>query len=134
MSLPESCVAVAIMSAVIMTATPFLTRSRENYLLAATARQVASHLHSTRIKAVSRNRDCRLNVQSSTTYLIECEDPDWQAVEQIAVSRGMAISANARPEFHRRGNVSPMATITIRNSNGRERRVIVNITGRVRIQ
>jgi Tfp pilus assembly protein FimT len=134
MSLSESCVALAIMSATMMIAVPSLVRSREDYLLGATARQVASHLHSTRIKAVSRNRDCRMNVQSSTTYVIECEDPAWRTVEQIAMPRGMVISANARPEFHRRGNVSPMATITIRNDNGREKRVVVNITGRVRIQ
>ena len=134
MSLSESCLAVAVISTVMTIAVPSLTRSREDYLLAATARQVASHLHSTRIKAVSRNRDCRINVTSAATYVIECEDPTWLPVDWIVMPKGLSISANARPEFHRRGNVSPMATITIRNENGREKRLVVNITGRVRIQ
>jgi hypothetical protein len=46
----------------------------------------------------------------------------------------ITIEANARPEFHRRGNVSPTATLTVRNSVGGVRRVIVNVNGRVRIQ
>jgi hypothetical protein len=134
MSLPEACLAVAIILAITMIAVPPLIRSQDDYLLAATARQIASHLHSTRIKAVSRNRDCRLNVTSPTTYLIECEDPLWRPVEQIALPAGLVISSNARPEFHRRGNVSPMATITISNRNGREKRLVVNMAGRVRIE
>lgn len=134
MSITESCLSVAIISAVTMIAVPSLMKSRENYVLNATARQVASHMNSTRIKAISRNRDCRVRVTSPVSYLIECEDPVWKPVEWIVLPRGLLISANAHPEFHRRGNVSPAATITIQNSNGRLKQVIVNITGRVRVR
>ncbi len=134
MSLSESCLALAVVSTVMTIAVPSLTRSREDYLLAATARQVASNLHMARIKAVTRNRDCRMNITSPATYVIECEDPVWLPVDLAVMPDGFAISANARPEFHRHGNVSPMATITIRNRNGREKRVVVNISGRVRVQ
>jgi Tfp pilus assembly protein FimT len=134
MTLLESCVTVTIISVTAMVAVPSLVRARENYELDATARQVAGNMQSARIKALSRNRDCRLRVTSSVSYVIECEDPTWKADENIVLSKGFRISANASPQFHRRGNASPTATITVFNSQGRSRRVIVNITGRVRVE
>ena len=134
MTLLESCVTVAIISVTAIAAVPSLIRARENYQLDATARQVAGHLQSARIKALNRNRDCRVRVTSNATYLIECEDPSWKPEESVALPRGFRIMANASPQFHRRGNVSPTGTITVLNSQGRSRRVIVNITGRVRVE
>ena len=134
MSLLESCVSVAIVSTVTVIAAPSLMRARESYELDAAARQVASHLQSARIKAVSRNQDCRIRVDSQATYLIECQDALWRVDENIVLRRGFRIAATASPEFHRRGNVSPAATITIWDTGGRSKRVIVNITGRVRVE
>jgi Tfp pilus assembly protein FimT len=117
-----------------MIAVPSLVRARESYELEATARQVAGKLQLTRIKAVSRNRDCRLRVNSSVSYMIECEDPFWRPDETVIVRRGFRITANASPQFHRRGNASPAATISVWNSRGQSKRVIVNITGRIRVE
>ena len=134
MTLLESCVTVAIISVTAIAAVPSLVRARENYELDATARQVAGNMQSARIKALSRNRDCRVRVTSPVSYVIECEDPFWKPEENVVLPRGSRISANASPQFHRRGNASPTATITVFNSQGRSRRVIVNITGRVRME
>ena len=134
MTLLESCVTVTIISITAVVAVPSLVRARENYQLDAAARQVAGNMQWARIKAVSRNRDCRLRVTSPVTYAIECEAPFWKPDENIVLPRGFRITANAAPQFHRRGNVSPTATITVFNSQGRSRRVIVNITGRVRVE
>ena len=134
MSLLESCLSVAIISTIIMVAVPSLLRSHEVYVLNAAARQVATKMHSARINAVSRNRDCRLRVTSEVSYVIECEEPTWIPVERVATPSGIHIVANNRPEFHKRGNVSPMATITLWDSAGRQKSVIVNNAGRVRVQ
>jgi Tfp pilus assembly protein FimT len=134
MSLLESCVAVAIISTAAMVAVPSLVRAREIYELEATARQVAGKMQSTRILAVSRNRDCRVRVTTDVSFLIECEDSFWLTEESVVLPRGFRITANASPRFHRHGNASPTATISVWDSRSRSKRVIVNITGRVRVE
>jgi Tfp pilus assembly protein FimT len=134
MSLLESCLTVALIATATMIALPSLMRARESYELEATARQVAGKMHLTRIKAVSRNRDCRLRVNTKVSYIIECEDPFWRPDEAVILPRGFGITANASPQFHRRGNASPAATISVWDSRGQSKRVIVNITGRIRVE
>ena len=95
---------------------------------------VESRMHSARIHAVTRNRDCRINVTSLTSYAVECQGSAWETIETITLPRGLTISASARPEFHERGNVAPTATITVWDSMGHSMRVIVNVNGRVRVQ
>ena len=135
MTLTESCVVVAVIGTTMAIAAPSLIKARESYILRSSAHEVASQLHNTRIKAVTMNRDCRLRVTSATTYVIECEETSaWTRVESVSLPDGITITANARPEFHKRGNVSPTATIILADSRGRSRRVVVNVNGRVRIQ
>jgi hypothetical protein len=134
MSLLESCATIAIVSTVVVFAAPSLIRARENYQLDGVARQVAGKMQWTRIKAISRNNDCRMRVNSQTAYVIECQNPDWLVEENIALPRTFRITATASPEFHSRGNVAPAATFTIWNIHSKTRRVIVNITGRVRVE
>ena len=137
MSLTESCIAALVITAATATALPSMNRARQTYMLRSAAYDVAARLHFTRISAISRSCDCRMAVTSATTYVIECDRPDegsWQTIEKLTVPRGITVEANARPEFHRRGNVSPAATLTLRNSVGAIRRVVVNVNGRVRIQ
>ena len=134
MTLLESCASIAIVSTVVVFAAPSLIRARENYQLDAVARQVAGNLQWTRIKAISRNRDCRVRVNSETSYVVECQDTAWQVDETVVLPRGFHITANAAPEFHKRGNASPTGTLTVLDSHSKTKRVIVNITGRVRVE
>jgi len=134
MTLLESSVAVAILSVTAIVAVPPLIRARESYELDSTARQVAGNLQSARVKALSRNRDYRVRVTSPVTYAIEREDPTWKLDEALRVPRGFRITANASPQFHRRGNASPTGTITVSSPSGRSKKIIVNITGRIRIE
>ena len=134
MSLIEACVSVAIISTVAMIAVPALNQSRDDYVLKSAAADVVTHMHTARIRAISRNVDCRFRVTSAVTYVIECEDPAWETLESVAVPQGFTIAANARPEFHRLGNVSPTATVTIMNKAGRSRKVVVNNGGRIRME
>jgi type II secretory pathway pseudopilin PulG len=134
MSLTELCVAVAIMLTAAAISTPSLLRAREVYVLQSTARMVESRMQSARIQAVTRNRDCRLNVTSSTTYVVECQGSAWETIESITMPRAITIMGSARPEFHPHGNVAPTATLTLWDSMSHSVRVIVNVNGRVRIQ
>jgi hypothetical protein len=119
---------------VVVVAAPPLIRAREIYELDAAARQVAGRMQSARIKAISRNLDCRLRVTSEVTYAVECRNPMWLIDESVVLARGLRITANAAPQFHQRGNASPTATVTVWDSRMRSKRVIVNITGRVRVE
>jgi len=133
MSLLESCASIAIISTVAFFAAPSLIRARESYQLDAVARQVAGRMQWTRIKAISRSRDCRMRANSPMSYVIECQYPDWRVDEIVALPRGFRLTATAAPEFHMRGNVAPTATFTVWNVHSKTKRVVVNITGRVRV-
>ena len=119
MSLLESCASLAIISAVVVFAAPSLIRARENYQLEVVARQAAGHMHWTRIKAISRNRNCRFRVVSDTSYVIECQDAVWRTDETAGLPRGFHISANAAPEFHRRGTQRHQRTASCRTCYSR---------------
>jgi len=134
MSLLESCVSLAVISAITMIAVPRLMETREDYILTSAARDVVTKMHSARIRAISQSRDCRLRVTSTVAYAIECQDPAWMLAEAVVVPRGIMVAANARPEFHPLGNVSPTATFTLTNRKGHQRKIVVNNGGRIRIQ
>ncbi len=134
MSLLESCVSLAVISAVTMIAVPRLMETRDEYVLTSAARDVATKMHSARIRAISQSRDCRLRVTSTVTYAIECQDPVWTLAEAVVMPQGISVAGNARPEFHPLGNVSPTATFTLTNRKGHQRRVVVNNGARIRIQ
>jgi len=134
MSLTESLIAMAIMAITLAISAPSLLRARETYELQSAARIVESRMQLARILAVTRNRDCRINVTSPGTYAVECQGAVWESLEIIALPRGITVSASARPEFHQRGTVAPTATVTVWDRSGRNLRVIVNVNGRVRVQ
>src|SRR5437879_13203727 len=88
----------------------------------------------TRIKAISRNRDCRIRVISDTSYVIECEGSTWQTDEIVTLPKGFRITASAAPRFHKRGTAWPAGTSTISDRHLRSKRAVVNITGRVGVE
>jgi hypothetical protein len=138
MTLIESCLTVAIISTAMTISIPPLIHARDGYLLNAAASDVESKLHAARIHAIAGSQDCRLRVTSTTSYLVECQAPTppstWFVTESVELPRGITVTANARPEFHRRGNVAPAATVSVWDASGKTKRVVVNIAGRVKIQ
>ena len=134
MSLTESCIAAMVAATSLAVTLPALNRTMDTYKLQSAAHSVAATMQSARIAAINRSRDCRISVTSATTYGIECDDGSWRSIQRLTMPGRITIEANAKPEFHRRGNVSPTATLIVRNPSGGLRRVIVNVNGRVRIQ
>src|SRR5689334_3552652 len=103
MSLIETCASLAILSTLVFFAAPSLIRARDSYQLDQTTRQVAGQMEWTRIKAISRDQDCRLRIISSSSYVVECKGAVWSADETVALPAGFQISATATPMFHKRG-------------------------------
>jgi type II secretory pathway pseudopilin PulG len=134
MSLIETCIAVVLVATLTTMAIPSLLQSRDDYLLKSAAADVATQMHQARVRAISRNTDCRLRVTTPVTYAVECQEPVWAVMQSVVLARGFTISATARPEFHRLGNVAPAATLTVKNRAGRARKVVVNTAGRIRIE
>jgi hypothetical protein len=87
----------------------------------------------TRIKAISRDQDCRFRITSSSSYVVECKGAIWLTDETVALPAGFQISATATPMFHKRGNAAPAATITVWDRHLNSKSVVVNITGRVKV-
>src|SRR5438552_1652456 len=117
MTLTESCIATAVVSTLMAISVPSLIRAKETYTLESAAHEVAAKMQATRIAAIARNQDCRLTVTSASSYVLECQPSTlWEVVEHVTVADGITVTANNRPEFHRRGNVSPTATFTLGNA------------------
>lgn len=134
MSLLESCLTLAIASTAAMLAVPPLVNASQNYLLISAASDVSTRLQSARINAVIRNCPCRVRVISTSQYVVECQNPVWTTLEIAEMPAQMGMTADASPEYHPRGTVAPTGTITIWNSAGRQKQIVVNILGRIRIQ
>ena len=134
MTLSEACVAAAIVVVTVAVATPSFIHAHQIYLLNASARAVAGGMHAARIAAVTRNAACRVAVPSAAMFAIECQQGQWLQIESMFLPYGMTLTANSKPTFHSRGNVSPTGTLKLCNRFKRCLQVIVNVSGRVRIQ
>jgi type II secretory pathway pseudopilin PulG len=134
MSLLEICIGVAILSIVVFFAAPSLVRARDDYELDQTTRQVAGQMEWTRLKAITRDQDCRFRLTSNASYVIECKGFAWLPDETVTLPSGFQITATATPQFHKRGNAAPAATITVWDRRLNSKNVVVNITGRVRVE
>ena len=130
----EMCLGVAIIGTLAMMAIPSFKRAEQSFGLTATAHEVRTELHRARILAIVRNEDCRLRVTSTTSYRVECQTPAWVPIQIYETRTGYTIRANNRPEFHPLGNVGPMATVTVSNTVGEERRIIVSRSGKIRME
>src|SRR2546423_754944 len=83
MSLTETCIALAVAGTMMAVSTPSLLQSGETYMLNAAARDVGAELYAARARAVAENRDCRLRVSSTTSYILECGNTPWDVIQRI---------------------------------------------------
>lgn len=102
------------------------------------ARQIVSDLMFARMKAVRERRRHRIGFQTPESYevLSEEEDGTWLPVLARNLSSdypGVHVSVNNDPVFAAGGRASVLATIRVFNEAG-ERRLSVNITGRVKME
>jgi Tfp pilus assembly protein FimT len=130
----ETCVVVAVIGVLSMISVPSFVRAQQDFVLLSAAYEIRSELHRARILSRTRNQDCRLRVTSPSTYILECQTPTWVQIRLVYLQEGVSISANNRLEFHPLGNIAPMASITGWNEVGNQKRIIVNRSGRIRME
>lgn len=133
----------AILIAAILSGTAVLAYGRmlADWRLNAAVRQVVMDLKVTRSRAIMENTGQRIRFElPARFYQRQRRDPSgaYRDVKKpIALPDGIeAVDCTARDDavtFQPRGHASSFGTITLRDSEGRERRIVVDMAGRLRI-
>ena len=112
-------------------AVPAFLSTLPSLRLSFAARQVASDLQVARMKAIAQNTANTVTFNTSTTYTFTIGS-DSRDFTQLYP--GITFTKNANPVFTPRGTASTTATITLSNSSGATKQVVVAPVGRVTIQ
>lgn len=131
-------VALGIVSILLAIALPSYLSMMPRVRLQGAARQLVADLMLARMKAVRENNRHRVVFLSNQRYQILADGEDGQRVSVLTRDlssgyRDVELAANNDPVFSPGGRASTLATIRLTNEAG-ERRLSVNITGRVRVQ
>ena len=141
-SLLELLIAVALVA--VLTGTALVTGPRllAGWRLAAAARQIVMDLKLARARAILASATHRVHFAvSGTTYRHERQRPSG-SYDPIApptslpddVAIASCTAAGSGISFRPRGNAGAFGTVTVRNTYGDQRAVVVDIVGRVRVQ
>ncbi len=138
-TLLEILVAMGILGILAGFAIPHWSSLLSGYRLNAAARQVAVELHSARNRAMAQYRRFKVVFTTSSTYTIQREQAPGLKVYTVIsgpkrLPSGITAEANRTPVFQTRGNASPGATITLTNSEGTIKEVVVHLTGRIALR
>ena len=141
LSLLELVVALGIVSVLAGVGVLSHQALRPGLNLTAATRQVVMGLLATRMRAVARNTDLRIVFPSgSTTYRLQARNGNTYDDEgaPVALAAGISIlDCTARAfaiSFRPRGNAGTFGTVTLQNTRGDVRHVVVDIAGQVRVQ
>lgn len=140
-TLLEVLVALSITAVATGTALFGFSRSLAGWRLNATARQLVMDLRVTRVRAIAESVDRRLRLAPGTVY-----QPQRKAGNGTYVDDGTAIplpdgirvidcsGSGSSISFRPGGYAGAFGTVTLADDRGTQRRVIVDIAGRARIQ
>jgi prepilin-type N-terminal cleavage/methylation domain-containing protein len=112
-----------------------------NWRLDAAARQVRFDLQRVRLQAIAEGVSHRLRFSlQAGTYRFQRREKQTYADDAPAASLPPGVivaacsAASSSITFHPRGHAGTFGTITLQGTTGRQRRVIVDMVGRTRIQ
>ena len=136
-------IVIAIMGIMATMAIPSYRTFMSQKRLNGAARQVMSDLMNARMKAVSKNNECKVFFVNNHQYTI-LDDVDndgtadsGEATETKDIQTNYydvtITSSSANPIFFPRGTASPGATVTVHNTSGDKYVIVTSNTGRVRI-
>ena len=141
LTLIELLIALALMLTLAGTALPSYGRSLARWRLDAGARQVVVDLGVARLRAIAENTGHRLRFAPEApgyAHEREASPGEFEVLAPRALPEGVHVLAcTARGStitFRPRGHATTFGTITLGGPDGAERRVIVDIAGRSRIQ
>jgi prepilin-type N-terminal cleavage/methylation domain-containing protein len=138
----ELLIAIALIAVLSGAALIGYQRALAGWRLNAAARQVVMDLKLTRARALLDGATHRLHFTvPGTTYQHERQRPSgaYDAVGPLAelphdVEVAGCTGAGSGISFRPRGNAGAFGTIALRNRDGNERNVVVDIVGRLRVQ
>jgi len=140
-ALLEMCVVLLLLSVVAASAVLDLPSLRRRVHLDGAARRVAADLRLARIRAASLGTNYRILFRpGSRDYLRQRREEgsyrdDGSAVELPAGIRCLACTApNGAIGFRPRGTPSEFGTVTLADDENRQRRIVVDATGGVRVE
>jgi Tfp pilus assembly protein FimT len=140
-TLTEALVVVAVLSVLAGTGVLAHQAARPMLALASAARQVAFDLRATRMRAIGEATDHRVRFSlAATVYQVQRSNGAGYVDHgpAMALPAGVSIAdctaSGGAISFKPRGNAGTFGTVVLRNVRGDTRSVIVNITGRVRMQ
>ncbi|MBI3783684.1 MAG: GspH/FimT family pseudopilin [Deltaproteobacteria bacterium] len=141
-SLPELLVTVSLFAILIGTAAPYLPAFTRTYNLTGAAHEIFSALQRARMTAILANRHCRFVVIGSRSYRIHI-DSNGNGVEDTGEpittqditqnTPGITLDGANGVTFAPNGSAPPGGTITLTNSNGKTKQVVVAATGQVQV-
>jgi len=141
LSLLEVLVATALIAILAGFATLNHQAMRPRLDLRMAARQVVLDLRLARLRAIAENVNHRvIFLAGAANYQPQRKSGGAYADDGIPVSLplGVLISGCTAPDngisFKPRGNAASFGTVTLRNRDGDEQRVVVDIAGQVRVQ
>ncbi|HVO94748.1 MAG TPA: GspH/FimT family pseudopilin [Terriglobales bacterium] len=133
-TLIEMMAGLGVAGLLMIIAMPFFTKTLPGLRLNDAARQIATDLQQTRMRAVAQSIPYQISF-STTTYVIQsCNGTCTNVSGNMALPEGITVTPpSTAPQFQPRGTVA--AASTIRISNGSTNKwVCVKIVGRVNIQ
>jgi prepilin-type N-terminal cleavage/methylation domain-containing protein len=132
-TLIELLAAIGVASILMAIAIPSFLSTLPGLRLTDAARQVATDLQQTRMKAIAQNIPYQISFSTSTYVLQKCNGSCTNDSGNIALPDGITVTASTAPQFQPRGTAAADATITLSNGSS-STRVCVKTVGRVNIQ
>ncbi len=132
-TLIELLAAIGVASILMAIAIPSFLSTLPALRLTDAARQVATDLQQTRMRAIALNIPYQISF-STTTYVIQrCNGACANDGGNITLPDGITVTASTAPQFQPRGTAVADATITLTNGSS-STKVCVKTVGRVNIQ
>jgi len=132
-TLMELLAAIGVASILMAIAIPSFLSTLPGLRLADAARQVATDLQQTRMRAIAQNIPYQISFSTTTYVMQRCNGSCTNDGGNIALPEGITVTASTAPQFKPRGTASADATITLSNGSS-STRVCVKTVGRVSIQ
>jgi prepilin-type N-terminal cleavage/methylation domain-containing protein len=138
-SLTEVLTSVAILAILSLTAMPVFSDIQQQYNLRGAARRIYSNMQRARIAAVVRNARHRAQVNSDgLVYLQEYDivTGQWQDLSASALPNdtpGIYVTGASQVVFSPDGTALDPAVLTVLNSTGMQKRILINRSGSIEI-
>ncbi len=132
-TLIELLAAIGVASILMAIAIPSFLSTLPGLRLTDAARQVATDLQQTRMKALAQDIPYQIAFSSTTYVMQKCNGSCTNDGSAIALPEGISAAASTAPQFQPRGTAVADATITL--SNGSTTTLVcVKTVGRISIQ